>query len=468
MSPGLAPGPENPHGDGLPPMKKRIAFVGTGGRALSFIEPVVTTYRATNELVGLCDLSPARMAYYNGLLAGELGYHAVPAYPADRFDEMLRKEKPDTVFVCTKDSTHHDYIVRALEAGCDVITEKPMTTDAAKCRAILDAQRATGRRVRVAFNYRWAPFRTKVKELIANGAIGRIRSVNLEYLLDTNHGADYFRRWHAQAAESGTLLVHKSTHHFDLVNWWLDAIPAQVFAYGDLVFYGKKNAEARGDGALTKYPRYTGEPAAKGDPFRLDLDESASFRGLYRAAEADSGYLRDRNVFRDGIDIHDQMSLNVRYRTGEVLTYSLVCYSPREGMRVTFNGDRGRIEYHEFIGSHMNRAVREKDFKIEEKPGSEAEGEWIKVYPHFQTGYTVPMPPVAGAHGGADEILNRSFYAPDAPATDQWGRFAGHEQGAASILVGIAGVESIKRNQPVNLTDLVPLRPEARHLSELV
>lgn len=449
-------------------MKKRIAFVGTGGRALSFIEPVATTYRDTNELVALCDLSPARMAYYNRLLAGELGYHAVPAYTADRFDAMLRTEKPDTVFVCSKDSTHHDYIVRALRAGCDVITEKPMTTDAAKCRAILDAQRATGRRVRVAFNYRWAPFRTKIKELIATGTIGRVRSVNLEYLLDTNHGADYFRRWHAEAAESGTLLVHKSTHHFDLVNWWLDAIPAQVFAYGDLVFYGRKNAEARGDGALTKYPRYTGEPAAKDDPFRLDLDESEPFRGLYRAGEADSGYLRDRNVFRDGIDIHDQMSLNVRYRTGELLTYSLVCYSPREGMRVTFNGDRGRIEYQEFIGSHMNRAVRPKDFRIEEKPGSEAEGEWIKVYPHFKTGYLVPMPPATGAHGGADEILNRSFYAPDAPASDPWGRFAGHEQGAASILIGIAGVESIKHNLPINLTDLVPLRPEAKRLSELV
>jgi len=448
--------------------KKRFAFVGTGGRAISFVEPLVTTYREHNELVAICDLSAARMAYYNEMLAGDWGYHAVPAYPAAQFDAMLRDTRPHTVFVCSKDDTHHDYIVRALHAGCDVITEKPLTVDAEKCRAILDAQRATGRSVRVAFNYRWAPFRTKVKELIATGTIGRVRSVNLEYLLDTNHGADYFRRWHSHATESGTLLVHKSTHHFDLVNWWLDAIPQQVFAYGDLVFYGKQNAVARGDGALTRYPRYTGHPEAKGDPFRLDLDESDSFRRIYRAGEADSGYIRDQNVFRDGIDIYDQMSLNVRYRTGEVLTYSLTCYSPREGMRVCFNGDRGRIEYHEFIGSHMNRAVRPKDFKLEDdRPGQEAEGEWIKVFPHFQTGYVVPMPIIKAAHGGADEILNRSFYAPDASTSDPWGRFAGHEQGAASILVGIAGVESIKRNQPVNLADLVPLRPDAQHLSQL-
>ena len=126
--------------------KHRFAFVGTGGRAISFIEPLATTYRDTNELVGLCDLSAARMAYYNALLAGELGYHAVPAYPADRFDAMLRETRPDTVFVCSKDSTHHDYIIRSMRAGCDVITEKPLTIDAEKCRAILDAQRETGRR----------------------------------------------------------------------------------------------------------------------------------------------------------------------------------------------------------------------------------------------------------------------------------------------------------------------------------
>ncbi len=448
--------------------KIRHAFVGTGARAISFIDPLVTTYRDTNELVALCDLSPARMAYYNGMLAGELGSHAVPAFTADRFDEMLRATRPDVVFVCTVDAVHHDYIVRALRAGCDVITEKPLTIDAEKCRAILDAVRATGRRVRVAFNYRWAPFRSKVRELLAAGTIGRVRSVNLEYLLDTNHGADYFRRWHAHADQSGTLLVHKATHHFDLVNWWLDAIPRQVFAYGDLVFYGRRNAEARGDARLAAYPRYTDHPEARNDPFYLDLDASEPFRRLYRAGEADSGYIRDRNVFRDDITIFDQMSLNVRYRTGEVLTYSLVCYSPREGMRVCFNGDRGRLEYHEFIGTHMNRAVRPGDFTLDRKPGAEAEGEWIRVYPHFQPSYLAPVDTQTGPHGGADAILCRSFFGPAAPAADPLGRFAGHEQGAASILVGIAGVESIKRNLPVDVLDLVPLRPEATKLSELV
>lgn len=445
----------------------RYAFVGTGGRAISFIEPLATTHRAHNRIVAFCDSSATRMDYYNALLAGEWAHGAVPTFPPEGFDELLRTTKPDVVFVCSVDATHHDYIVRSLHAGCDVITEKPLTIDATKCRAILDAVRVTGRRVRVAFNYRWAPFRTKVKELLAAGTIGRVHSVNLEYLLDTHHGADYFRRWHAHADQSGTLLVHKSTHHFDLVNWWLDAIPQQVFAYGDLVFYGRQNALARGDENLTRYDRYTGEPLAQNDPFRLDLEESEPLRSLYRAAEADSGYIRDRNVFRDDITIYDQMSVNVRYRTAQLLTYSLTCYSPREGMRVCFNGDRGRLEYHEFVGTGINRGVKPGDFKLEDRPGAEAEGEWIRVYPHFNNSYLVPVPAQSGPHGGADEILCRSFFDPSSPQTDPLGRFAEHEQGAASILVGIAAVESIQRNTPVNLLDLAPLSPPATKLSEL-
>ncbi len=445
--------------------KKRYVFVGTGGRAVSFLEPMVTTYRDHNELVALCDVSATRMAYYNERLAS-WGCPQVPAWPSEKFDEMVGTLKPDVVFVCSKDSTHHDYIVRALRAGCDVVTEKPMTIDAAKCRLILDAVRETGRRVRVAFNYRWGAYRTKVKELISSGVIGEVKSINLEYLLDTSHGADYFRRWHARMEDSGSLLVHKSTHHFDLVNWWIDAIPMQVFAYGDLAFYGKANALARGDDALTKYDRYTGT-ASENDPFRLDLNSTEIFRRLYLEAEKDSGYIRDKNVFRDDISIHDSLSLNVRYRTGAVLTYALTCFSPREGMRVAFNGDRGRIEYSEFTGSHLNRGVTSGEFKPEDLPGAEAEGEWIRVYPHFKPSYLVPVPPVSGPHGGADVVLNEQIFSPS-PPPDTWKCTAGHEQGAASILVGIAGVRSIATNAPVNITDLVPLRPEAKRLSELV
>ena len=105
-------------------------------------------------------------------------------------------------------------IIRAMKAGCDAITEKPMTVDEDKCQQILDAIEETGRSLRVTFNYRYAPRASKVKELIMAGTIGVIKSVHFEWLLDTIHGADYFRRWHRNKNNSGGLMVHKATHHF--------------------------------------------------------------------------------------------------------------------------------------------------------------------------------------------------------------------------------------------------------------
>ncbi len=439
---------------------KRFVLVGTGIRARDFVRPLVTQYAASSQLVGLCDTSALRMDFFNQAMAREWNTRPVPTAHAADFEQLIRAQRANAVLVTTVDATHHDYITRALRCGCDVVTEKPMTTDAPKCRLILEeAARAPGK-VRVAFNYRWHPHRTEVRRLLAAGTIGAVKSVNLEYLLDTDHGADYFRRWHARMDQSGGLLVHKATHHFDLVNWWLDAIPERVFAQGQLVFYGRANAVARGDVAWTRYPRYT-DADCGADPFRFSLRDGGLLEGLYLRAEADSGYLRDRNVFRDDIDIYDQMSALVRYRTGQQLTYSLVCFSSREGMRVTFNGDRGRLEYYEFLRAPVQGRIDPVPPSPNDHPDHH-----IRVFPHFAADYTVEVAPLPGGHGGADALLAEQIFAA-APRADPFQRTAGPEQGAASVLVGIAANESIRTSLPVAIHDLVALRPSAKHLSEL-
>ena len=149
-------------------------------------------------------------------------------YLAADFDKMLKELKPDCVIVTCPDAFHDDYIVRALDAGCDCITEKPLTTTPEKAQRILDACKRNNRHVRVLFNYRYSPPRTQVKDLLMSGAIGDVLSVDFHWLLNTSHGADYFRRWHSQKEISGGLMIHKATHHFDLVNWWLGSDPEIV------------------------------------------------------------------------------------------------------------------------------------------------------------------------------------------------------------------------------------------------
>ncbi len=463
--------------------RQRYAIVGTGGRASMFVRALTERFASSSELVALCDLSPTRMAFYNDQLA-QAGHAPLPTYRIapdspnnlDAFDQMVRDTRPDTIIVTTMDSTHHTYIVRAMQLGCDAITEKPMTTDAEKARAILDAIGQTGRDLRVTFNYRYAPLATKIKELIRDGAVGRPTHVNFQWVLDTNHGADYFRRWHREKDKSGGLLVHKATHHFDLVNWWLNSVPQTVFALGDLQFYGRDNAAARGE--VYDYDRYTGVDAAADDPFALRLDQNDKLRDLYFAAERDpvnfngsgpdggdnpngapgSGYIRDRNVFGDNISSEDTMSVTARYANGAILTYSLLAYSPWEGYTVAITGDRGRVELDlvESVGRTFVAGEEETlDAQLDAKALAHFKREEIRVFPMHGRPYVVDVPrSEGGGHGGADPIMLEQIFSPT-PPPDPYDRAASHVDGAASILLGIAANESMATGRAIDVNDLL-------------
>src|SRR5215207_2876280 len=152
--------------------KKRIAIVGTGSRAKGmWAEDVAKAYPDKVEFVGLCDINPGRLEYFKK----SVGF-TCPTFTD--FEKMMKEVKPDMLIVTTVDATHHDFIIRGMELGADVITEKPMTTDEQKCEAILEAEKKTGKKVTVTFNYRYSPHRAKIYELLRNGSIGDITSVD--------------------------------------------------------------------------------------------------------------------------------------------------------------------------------------------------------------------------------------------------------------------------------------------------
>ena len=216
--------------------KLKLAIVGTGERgALDWGRPIAQDFRDVVQLVALCDINGKRAAAARELIGTD-----APAFTD--FDEAIRLSKPDAVLVTTVDATHWRYMTRAMDLGVDVICEKPLCTDERQCQAVLDAQKRTGRKVTVAFNARHAADAKKVKQLLMEKAVGDVVSVDFHEYLNTSHGADYFRRWHHLRENSGTLLCHKASHHFDLANWWLDAQPVEVSAWGDLKFYGRNNS----------------------------------------------------------------------------------------------------------------------------------------------------------------------------------------------------------------------------------
>lgn len=425
--------------------KVRYAQVGTGGRARMYYEALCCDYKDSCELVGFCDLSQTRMDYANRILTEQLGHPPVPTYGYTEFERMILETKPDLVIVTSVDRTHDDYIIKAMELGCDVVTEKPITTDERKAQRIIDAQKRTGRHIRVAFNYRYAPHHTKMRELIASGVIGQVYSVHFEWLLNTVHGADYYRRWHRNKINSGGLLVHKSTHHFDLVNFWLGTEPETVFAFGDTNFYGRHNAEKRGE--TNFYYRCHGSEAAKGDHFAIHMEDNPTLKAMYLDAEADSGYIRDCSVFGDDISIEDTMAVLVRYKSGAMMSYSLNTYLPWEGFNVMINGSKGRIEFHAMERPYINAAgAKSQEGAVRTYD--------ILVYPLLGEPYHVPIVKVEGGHGGGDPVmLHDLFYPGQQP--DPFHRAADHVDGIKSILTGIAANKSIASGLPVRVDDLV-------------
>ncbi|MCX6225897.1 MAG: Gfo/Idh/MocA family oxidoreductase [Bacteroidia bacterium] len=428
--------------------KKRLAIVGTGIRGIGFWgKPVQDEYNDIIEFVGFCDINPGRVE----LARKTIGVNC-PSFT--NFDEMLEKTRPDMVIVTTIDATHNIFIVKALEFGCDVLTEKPMTTDEVKCQAILDAERKSGKKLIVGFNYRHGTHFTAIKEILAKERVGKITSVDFHWYLNTYHGADYFRRWHGQLSKSGSLLVHKATHHFDLLNWWIDSDPVEVYAYGALEHYGKNHPFRGANCRLCAYTRSC--------KFFFDITRDKNMMELYVANEKYDGYIRDNCLWRDNIDIFDKMAVQIKYANNVQVSYSLTTYSPFEGLTIAFNGMNGRIDSWQDLPWRTQEIADQAQKHAREMSQSknEVSNEFneIMVSDNFGETERIKVPLVVAGHGGGDSRLqDRIFRDPGAP--DPLRHMAGSRDGAMSALLGIAARKSILEGPVIRIEELTDLKP---------
>lgn len=430
--------------------KLKICLVGTGIRGITFWgKRLVEMYGDdTIEFVGLCDINPGRLEFakkYIGI--------SCPTYTD--FDEMMEQAGPDMLMVTTVDATHNEFIIKGLNRGVEVFTEKPMTTDEIKCQDILDAERKSGKNIIVGFNYRYNPHYTKLKELLANERVGKITSVDFHWYLNIYHGASYFRRWHGLRDRSGTLLVHKATHHFDLLNWWLDSEPVEVKAYGTLEHYGSNNS-FRGEKCRDCVHKNQCD-------FYWNITEDDFLMDLYVANEQYDGYIRDNCLWRHAIDIYDKMSVQIKYANDVMVNYSLTTYSPYEGMRIAFNGFNGRIDAWDGIPWRKEEKLKQAELHSQEMSQDEDEKDFEEIYvmDNFKGYEQLKVPRERGGHGGGDKRLQDRIFM-DRNAPDPLKHGAGSRDGAMSILIGIAARKSIEENRTVRITELTDLKPMAK------
>ncbi|MEZ4810696.1 MAG: Gfo/Idh/MocA family oxidoreductase [Allomuricauda sp.] len=407
--------------------KLRVAMVGTGIRAMrAWGIELVNPYAEYVEMVGLCDKNEKRAMTFREIVG-----LTVKTYPADKFDLMVKEQKPDMVLVTTTDCAHSEYIVRAMELGCDVISEKPIAIDEMQCQRILDAEKKYGKKVYVGFNVRYMNDSTEMKRVLDSGELGKIISIEFQEYLDTDHGASYFRRWHGKNKYSGSLFVHKSSHHFDLVNWLLDADPIEVSAMGKVGFYGSNN-DFRGKNCRSC------EHTSQCD-FYWDITKNETLKKLYVDCEDIDKYYRDGCVWDEEIDSPDSGSVLVQYDNGARLNYTLNAYLPYEGQYIAFSGEKGRLDVRIYYNQPWDDEVKTEFRLTKDKKTSRA---WT-------------IRPDEGAHGGADTRVKDNLFKPD--QEDSNGQRAGSRAGVLSSLVGIAALKSIREGKAIKIGDMIEL-----------
>lgn len=407
--------------------KTKVALVGLGSRGTGMWgRSIIREYSDYVDYVGLCDNNPGRLKVGSEMVGANC-----PVF--SDFEKMMRETKPDVLIITTDDDTHDYFATKGMEMGANIICEKPMAIDENKIQSMIDAEKQTGKECRVTFNYRYSPHRAKMWEILRSGEIGELTSVDFHWYLDTSHGADYFRRWHRLMEKGGSLWVHKASHHFDLLNWWIESDPESVYALADLEFYGK-NGPFRADNCRTC-------PHTRECEFYYDIMRNDMYKKLYVENEKYDGYYRDGCVYRNDINIYDKMAATIKYKNGVQVAYSLTTYSPYEGYRIAFNGTKGR----------MDAWVQESN------PTTDANYDEIVVYKNFGKREYIQVPQGAG-HGGGDKLLKDQIFIPNIDDTHR--QAAGIRDGALACLVGIAARKSVATKEPVFIKDLTTLVPQ--------
>jgi len=168
-------------------LKLKAAIIGAGLIAGKKHIPAFLKHKSKVQLTALCDLNEEGARK----LASEFG---IPRVYTD-IGDLIEKEKPDLVDICTPPKTHVRLAVEAMQRGCHVLIEKPMALTVAECDQIVDA--AQKHNVKVCVGHSdlfYYPF-MEARELVANGTIGELRGMRIFLSTPTNYMTSQKDHW---------------------------------------------------------------------------------------------------------------------------------------------------------------------------------------------------------------------------------------------------------------------------------
>lgn len=249
---------------------KRLAYAMAGGANGSFIGPIHRMAVRMDDLADLVAGSFSRDAEKNRETGESLRLDPARVYPSWREMIDAEKGKVDFISVCTCNDSHFEIAMAALEAGMDVVCEKPLALDAASADALAAAAKKAGRFVAVPFTYSGFPMVKLARDLVSSGELGRICKIVLEYVqgsfrkIDFTKPLDRRNAWKMDPVISGPscALADIGVHAFHLIEYTSGLSVGKVLA--DVSSFAPGNTlEDDASVLMRMLPAPGGGPAAK-------------------------------------------------------------------------------------------------------------------------------------------------------------------------------------------------------------
>ena len=327
-------------------MKKlKFVLIGAGMRGQAYTKHACLDHGM--ELVAVAEPSDSRRNFIRDTygLTDEMCF-------TDYKDLLALGKIADFSMICTQDKMHIEPALMAIDLGYDLLLEKPVAPTPEECVQVWKAAEAKGVRVLVCHVLRYTPFYRTVKDLLDAGKIGKIMSVIATEGVGNVHQSHSFVRgnWH-KTADSAPMLLAKSCHDLDIIQWLVDGKCKKIQSFGGLHYFTKDNCP---EGA--PYRCIDGCPHGDSCAYNavrlyLESDDNYWFRPVCANklnptdAEVEAA-LRTNNygvcVFQGDNDVVDHQTVNMEFENGETVVFTLAAFN-LGGRRLRIMGTKGEI-----------------------------------------------------------------------------------------------------------------------------
>ena len=326
-----------------------VAIIGVGGRGGYAYGNIIKDMPDMFEIVALCDINEEKLAYFSE----QFGVGAENLFTDEA--EFFEKKRADALIISTQDKDHVRHAEIAFRLGYDILLEKPITDDKERMESLLALQKETGCRALVGHVLRYSPAFTKVAEMLAEGVIGKLISINAIEQVGYLHMAQSFVRgsWR-RAEDSVPMILAKCSHDLDLIQFYADSQCETLSSVGELTHFTAENApEGSGDrcvdciyqnscpySAKAEYLDKWLKKPCEGYPYNVIATSPITEEKIREAVESGP---YGRCVYRCDNNVVDHQLTQMTFKNGVKATLTMIAFARLSGRRIDLYGTNGQI-----------------------------------------------------------------------------------------------------------------------------